>query len=139
MLFIVAILIKKCPVFHLHFVLFKKSEFVMMSLIVLTLVVTGHRGPAGVENTREIQSKNKSVCENAVTGTLYIGPLKAPGNGLLVILKAKFFDRAKSINKKIRKNFHFQSNVQLKHCSHTVSPMGLTFIQCIITNPKFIS
>ena len=34
--------------FHLHFVLFKKSEFVMMSLIVLTLVVTGHRGPAGV-------------------------------------------------------------------------------------------
>ena len=34
--------------FHLHFVLFKKSEFVM-SLIVLTLVVTEHRGPAGVK------------------------------------------------------------------------------------------
>ena len=34
--------------FHLHFVLFKKSEFVMMSLIVLTFVVTEHRGPAGV-------------------------------------------------------------------------------------------
>ena len=34
--------------FHLHLVLFKKSEFVMMSLIVLTLVVTGYRGPAGV-------------------------------------------------------------------------------------------
>ena len=33
--------------FHLHFILFKKSEFVM-SVIVLTLVVTGHRGPAGV-------------------------------------------------------------------------------------------
>ena len=33
--------------FHLHCVLFKKSEFVMMSLTVLTLVVTGHRGPAG--------------------------------------------------------------------------------------------
>ena len=33
--------------FRLHFVLFKKSEFVMMSLIVLTLVVTGHRGPCG--------------------------------------------------------------------------------------------
>ena len=32
--------------FHLYFVLFKKSEFVMMSLIVITLVVTGHRGPA---------------------------------------------------------------------------------------------
>ena len=34
--------------FHLHFVLFKKSEFVMMSLIVLTLVVTGHQGPTEV-------------------------------------------------------------------------------------------
>ena len=34
--------------FHLHFVLFMKSEFVMMPLIVLTLVVTGHQGPAGV-------------------------------------------------------------------------------------------
>ena len=34
--------------YHLHFVLFKKSEFVMMSLIVLTLVLTGHRGPAEV-------------------------------------------------------------------------------------------
>ena len=34
--------------FYLHIVLFKKSEFMMMSLIVLTLVVTGHRGPAGV-------------------------------------------------------------------------------------------
>ena len=42
MLFIITI--KKCS----HFVLFKKSEFVMMSLIVLTLVVTGHRGPGGV-------------------------------------------------------------------------------------------
>ena len=46
MLFIITILIKK--MFHLHFVLFKNSEFVMMSLTVLTLVVTGHRGPAGV-------------------------------------------------------------------------------------------
>ena len=27
--------------FHLHFVLFKKSDFVMMSLNVLTLVMTG--------------------------------------------------------------------------------------------------
>ena len=35
-------------IFHLHFVLFKKSEFLMMSLTVLTLVVTGHPGPAGV-------------------------------------------------------------------------------------------
>ena len=34
--------------FHLNFVLFKKSEFVMMSLIVLTLVVTGHQGTVGV-------------------------------------------------------------------------------------------
>ena len=34
--------------FHLHSVLFKKSEFAIMSLIVLTLVVFGHRGPAGV-------------------------------------------------------------------------------------------
>ena len=43
MLFIVTILIKKCFTF-----IFKKSEFVMMSLIVLTLVMTGHRGPAEV-------------------------------------------------------------------------------------------
>ena len=43
MLFIITMLIQK--MFHLHFVLFKKSEFVIMSLIVLTLVVTGHRGP----------------------------------------------------------------------------------------------
>ena len=34
--------------FHLYSVLFKKSEFVMMSLVVITLVVTGHRGLAGV-------------------------------------------------------------------------------------------
>ena len=34
--------------FHLHSVLFKKSEFAIMSLIVLTLAVFGHRGPAGV-------------------------------------------------------------------------------------------
>ena len=45
MLFIITILIKKR--FHLYSVLFKKSEFVMMSLIVITLVVTGHRGPCG--------------------------------------------------------------------------------------------
>ena len=32
--------------FHLYSVLSKKSEFVMMSLIVITLVVTGNRGPA---------------------------------------------------------------------------------------------
>ena len=41
MLFIITILINKCFTFIL-------SEFVMMSLIVLTLVVTGHRDPAGV-------------------------------------------------------------------------------------------
>ena len=46
MLFIITLLIKK--MFHFQFVLFKKSEFVIMSLIMLTLVVTGHRGPAGV-------------------------------------------------------------------------------------------
>ena len=46
MLFIITILKKE--IFHLYFLLFKKSEFAMMSLIVLTLVVTEHRAPAGV-------------------------------------------------------------------------------------------
>ena len=55
--------------FHLHFVLFMKSEFGMMSLNTAYCAHLGcdwTSGPCGSLNTREIQSKNKSVCENTV-------------------------------------------------------------------------